>query len=410
METGVYLKTSNVFYHNEKKANATVARVMLITLALFTLVYILNLLHVFIIDFDVMTKAYVTSAVLLTTPLILNKTVGTEAKSLKYIYIGLTTVFLFIITTTLTFHSLVVYAYPIAVAGLYFRKKLMIYATTLTIIATTSAEFLGYHLQWLLDRNAYSFKALVLFCVLPRLICLISFASLLYLLTSRADELLMAQDKASKDLLDLNSDIISGFANLVENRDENTGGHIKRTSRYVELLARELMGKPGFEEITEDFIENLCQAAPMHDVGKIFIPDSILKKKGPLDPEEFATMKLHSTKGGEIIKASFNHVGDEKYRTMAYNVATYHHEKWNGNGYPKGLNGTDIPLCARIMAVADVFDAVSQNRCYRTAMPFEDCFNIIHKGIGTDFDPKIAEAFLKHRQQVEQIFVDVRDM
>ena len=136
-------------------------------------------------------------------------------------------------------------------------------------------------------------------------------------------------------------------------------------------------------------------AAPMHDIGKIAIPDSILQKPGRLTPEEFEIMKTHSERGGQILKKTFNNTGDDEYEKIAYEVAMYHHEKWNGKGYPKGLSKEQIPLSARIMAVADVFDAVSAKRCYRDALPLSECFEIIKNGSGQDFDSLIADLFLE---------------
>lgn len=202
-----------------------------------------------------------------------------------------------------------------------------------------------------------------------------------------------------------NNEMVMGFATLVENKDDSTGGHIRRTAAYVELLAKELEKRGFYKEcLTKDYIENLIMAAPMHDVGKIAIPDVILQKPGKLTDEEFATMKTHSARGGKIIKETFGHFGDDDYVKMAYDVARYHHEKWNGKGYPDGLVENDIPLCARIMAVSDVFDAVSAKRCYRDAMPLEKCFGIIREGSGRDFDPIIADVFLDIRDEIEQIY------
>ena len=115
-------------------------------------------------------------------------------------------------------------------------------------------------------------------------------------------------------------------------------------------------------------------------------------------------MKEHPVIGGKIIKDTFGHLFNGEYENMAYQVAMYHHEKWNGKGYPEGMCGPEIPLCARIMAVADVFDAVSAKRCYRDAMPLEECYSIIEKGRGTDFDPDIVDAFLLKRDKVEEIY------
>ena len=195
-----------------------------------------------------------------------------------------------------------------------------------------------------------------------------------------------------------------GFSTLVENKDGSTGGHIRRTTTYVEMLARELKNHNVYrDELTEDYIKNLVMAAPMHDIGKIAIPDAILQKPGKLTDEEYEIMKTHSQKGAEIIEETFKTMGSDEYGQIAYQVARYHHEKWNGKGYPDGLAREEIPLCARIMAVADVFDAVSAKRCYRDALPLNTCFKIIEEGSGKDFDPFIAEVFLGMKDEVEEI-------
>lgn len=199
-------------------------------------------------------------------------------------------------------------------------------------------------------------------------------------------------------------EMIMGFATLVENKDGSTGGHIRRTTMYVKLLAEELRRRGYYKEVlTKDYMKNLCLAAPMHDIGKIAVPDVILQKPGKLTEEEYEAMKLHAAKGGEIVLETFGHLGNEQYAQMAYEVARFHHEKWAGGGYPEGLKRKEIPLCARIMAIADVFDAVSEKRCYREALPLEQCFEIIMKGSGTDFDPVLVEVFLESKEKVVQV-------
>lgn len=209
-----------------------------------------------------------------------------------------------------------------------------------------------------------------------------------------------------KTLQTYHSEMLMGFATLLENRDDSTGGHIKRTTEYVKLIMDELLKIKKYRRIfTKDYIDAIEKAAPMHDIGKISIPDAILQKPGKLTDEEFAVMKTHSVRGGEIILETFGHLANDKtFGVVAFKVATYHHEKWNGKGYPEGLSEKNIPLCARIMAVADVFDAVSAKRCYRDAMPLETCFEIIKNGRGTDFDPEIVDVFLNARPKVEKIY------
>lgn len=209
---------------------------------------------------------------------------------------------------------------------------------------------------------------------------------------------------AQLELERYHKELVYGMANIIESRDGSTGGHVKRTSKYVELIVNELKKEGHYTGLlTNDYIKNLVKAAPMHDIGKISTPDNILQKPGKLTDEEFETMKLHTVNGAGIVKQSLAKLGDSQYIDIAHDVVLYHHEKWNGKGYPEGLKETQIPLGARIMAVADVFDAVVEKRCYRDAMTLEQGFAIIEEGIGSSFDPLVAEAFLNNREQIEEI-------
>ena len=230
------------------------------------------------------------------------------------------------------------------------------------------------------------------------------------LISSIATTMLLAgayvnqENPAMKELTRYHDEMVMGFATLIESRDSSTGGHVKRTTQYVKLLAEGLKNRGYYAEIlTKDYMKNLLKAAPMHDVGKIAVPDAILQKPGRLTPEEFELMKLHAQKGGEIIQESFSRMGNEEFLEMACEIARHHHEKWNGKGYPDGLKRKEIPLCARIMAIADVFDAVFADRCYRKALHLDTCFEIIQEGSGQDFDPILAEIFLDMRDEVEKI-------
>lgn len=218
------------------------------------------------------------------------------------------------------------------------------------------------------------------------------------------------ENPSVEELSRYHDEMIMGYATLVENKDGSTGGHIRRTTTYVMLLAEELRDKGYYKEVlTKDYMKNLRRAAPMHDIGKIAVPDAILQKPGRLTEEEFERMKLHTVSGGEIIRETFGHLSNDQYTELAFEVARHHHEKWNGRGYPDGLMETQIPLCARIMAIADVFDAVSEKRCYREALPLDTCFQIIKDGRGTDFDPFLADLFLEIRDKVEAAHSDIGD-
>ena len=205
----------------------------------------------------------------------------------------------------------------------------------------------------------------------------------------------------NQKVTEIQQKMIYSLANLVENRDEDTGKHVIRTSKYVEMIAVQTMRR-GFylEEIDGKYIENLVKAAPLHDIGKITIPDSILKKPGKLTAEEFELMKTHATEGARIINNILDVSEDRDYIDVAVDIAKYHHEKWNGEGYPAGLSGEDIPLCARIMAIADVFDALISTRCYKDALPYDKAFAIIEEEKGRHFDPVLVDMFLSMKDRI----------
>ncbi len=205
-------------------------------------------------------------------------------------------------------------------------------------------------------------------------------------------------EKITEDTRRLNmiqDSVIVGMANLIESRDGSTGKHVKNTQMYVRMIAEELRKRNLFtEELTEEYIEDLCKAAPLHDVGKIKVPDAILQKPGKLTPEEFEEMKLHTTYSRKIIKTIIGDIEDEHYVGIVEDIAMYHHERWDGTGYPAGLTGDGIPLSARIMAVADVFDALYEERCYKPPIrPIERIVQIMSEGRGTQFDPVILDVF-----------------
>lgn len=205
----------------------------------------------------------------------------------------------------------------------------------------------------------------------------------------------------NEKMLALQDNIIIGMANLIESRDGDTGEHIKRTSFYVNLLARAIRDKGLYTDIlTDNYIELLTKAAPMHDIGKILVPDHILQKPGRLTPEEYEIIKEHSAAGGKIVREVLGFIEEKDYIEIASDMAAHHHEKWNGSGYTKGLAQEDIPLSARIMAIADVFDALVSKRCYKSPMPIEEAFAEMEKSSGTHFDPQLVKIFLGLKEEI----------
>ncbi|MDA8164660.1 MAG: two-component system response regulator [Desulfobacteraceae bacterium] len=188
---------------------------------------------------------------------------------------------------------------------------------------------------------------------------------------------------------------ILAMASLAETRDNETGNHIRRTQQYVKALAERLKTHPRFAAyLTPRQIEILCRSAPLHDIGKIGIPDNILLKPGKFVPEEFEVMKRHTTIGKEAIERAESELGKEmEFLCCAKQIAVSHHERWDGSGYPEGLSGDSIPICGRLMAVADVFDALISRRVYKESFPYERAIAIILEGKGSHFDPDVIDAF-----------------
>ncbi|OQS40521.1 response regulator [Chromobacterium haemolyticum] len=189
---------------------------------------------------------------------------------------------------------------------------------------------------------------------------------------------------------------ILALASLAETRDHETGNHLRRTQNYVLALCTQLRGHPRFQAaLEEETIQELFKSAPLHDIGKVGIPDHILLKPGKLTPEEFEIMKTHTTLGRDTIAAAERLLNSpSSFLRHAKEIAYSHQEKWDGSGYPQGLVGDDIPVSARLMAVADVYDALISRRVYKPPFPHEQAVSIIREGCGSHFDPDIVAAFL----------------
>ena len=190
-------------------------------------------------------------------------------------------------------------------------------------------------------------------------------------------------------------DTIHRLARAAEYKDDETLGHIMRMSRYSAMLAQKL-------GMSDKEVQDILYAAPMHDVGKVGIPDSILMKPGRLTPEEFEIIKTHTVIGANLLAYSKSEI-----LKLAEEIALFHHEKWNGKGYPQGLSGEKIPLSARIVGLADVFDALTSKRPYREPYPITDSIDIIARSRGEDFDPKVVDVLLRHMDEVLKIKEEV---
>ncbi|MDR1142767.1 MAG: response regulator [Spirochaetaceae bacterium] len=212
------------------------------------------------------------------------------------------------------------------------------------------------------------------------------------------------QQHLEETVKELEDSIVLSFSEMIESRDKNTGDHVQRTRIYVTLLGRELIAQGRFAGgLNERELSLITRAALLHDIGKIGISDTILLKPGRLDDVEFGVMKTHTTIGAEILETMYKRTPTQHYLKYAKQIAEGHHEKYDGSGYPYGIKGEAIPLCSRIMAVADVYDAVVADRIYRKAMTPQEAYNLIVEGKGTHFDPAVIDAFIAVRGELEAV-------
>lgn len=231
-----------------------------------------------------------------------------------------------------------------------------------------------------------------------------------YLTKPVCQEELSLRLTAGERLLRLESqeELILSMAKLAEYRSQETGYHLERVQHYTRLLAMDIHDHHPEQEISKSMADEIARVSPLHDLGKISIPDHVLHKPGRLTDEEFTLMQKHTVFGGSILLELHEKTGDD-YLQVAYQVAMYHHEKWDGSGYPHGLKGEDIPLAARIVALADVYDAVSSNRCYKKCMDHNLAKSILCNGRGNHFDPMVVDAFLRQEDKwltIREKYVD----
>ena len=210
-------------------------------------------------------------------------------------------------------------------------------------------------------------------------------------------------ERQTKRAENLQGSVILGMASMIESRDNSTGGHINRTSACVQLFVEEIK-KTGKYNMSENYWSNVINAAPLHDLGKIAVDDRILRKHKELTDEEYLEMQRHAEVGAEIVQQVLADVNDKDFIRVASNVAHYHHEKYNGTGYPDGLSGNRIPFEARIMALADVFDALVSKRYYKETMSYDQAFDIIRKDLNTHFDPELGKIFLKMKDKIIALY------
>ena len=421
-----------VIRESNKKASLYNIYAILVVLSLLVVIEITNEIGLFEIPKIVMRPTVGISAVIFLVPIcifiihdkILKKENSIlETNLFKVIIITVAYVGLTLMAITLSYHAVLLLVVPPIMAAQYRNKKttliLLLVATTLSVpLIIYGSFFFGYADRNLLKEiltddeltdlsirvemvkdNPKRMLELFTHHVLPRWISIILIDVLVSGITQRNAEMIDKQKELSDQVThemerrtQMQNRVIEDLAAVIETRDVGTGEHVIRTKKYVGMISREMQKYPKYKNIlTNKYIKQIENSAPLHDVGKIAVRDAILLKPGRLTPEEFDEMKKHSAKGGEMINNIFSNLDDDEFFKIAYDIAVSHHEKWDGTGYPNGLKGEDIPLSGRIMAIADVYDALTSKRVYKDSMPPEKAFDIIVEGRGTHFDPDIID-------------------
>ncbi|MBQ7699863.1 MAG: HD domain-containing protein [Clostridia bacterium] len=422
------ITTESLYREAEADANRFNLKCLAILCVIIILAEILNEVGIFRAPPEVMRVSAVLSLMILTVPhavlLIRDKLMHKENSvleetSFKYfiivsIYLGIG-----LMCVAFSFHAIILIAIPPLIAAQYRHQKgLFAWIMTVTLLLVPIGVY-GSFFFGTTDRNfvkgmmtdeefailanriklatSQRMWELFLHYVLPRIFGAVAIVLLVSGITRRNKKMLKKQMELNEQVQQemehvtkIQRHVIDSLATLIETRDAGTGEHVIRTKRYVRMIADRLRQNEKYaDRLTDDDIERIENAAPLHDVGKIVVSDTILLKPGKLTAEEFEKMKIHTVKGKSVIQDIFTGMGDEQFLQTAEQIAVAHHEKWDGSGYPEGLKGEDIPLPARIMAVADVFDALVSVRVYKNSVPPEKALDIMTDESGTHFDPDI---------------------
>lgn len=383
--------------NQEFQANTYVMRCFTVTMIVYLIAFLLNMMNIFIIEKKLMWKAFLPSVVVYLLGQLISRRLSFYSRKTKYFLLACTLVVFTITGLYLTYHAILLLALPFLYASLYSSKHVMRYVYCLSVVSTIISVYGGYYFglcdanmvlltskdisDYVVDgyfvltqANAEPIISLALFYVLPRsLICI----AIMFVCNSIVDIVSASHKKKAQMFLQT----VTALSEAVDAKDRYTSGHSKRVAGYAREIAKR-MGKSREEQ------KELYRAGLLHDVGKIRIPEEIINKPGKLTDEEFDTIKVHPITGYNILR------GITEDSAIAF-AAKFHHERYDGKGYPNGLKGEEIPEMARILGVADSYDAMASNRSYRDALPQEVVRQEIEKGKGTQFDPKIADIMLK---------------
>lgn len=393
------------FLQHELRVNRIVVRIYYGLLLLPILVCILSFNNIYNYDKTLSVVGIVVSWLLALLLFILRKFQKTQ-RIIKYVLLFSLQFIVILYSIDINVQMSVLYAIVPLLALAYFNPKLELLAG----IASTISITLGTCIVADQATRELYVKVTPLFYILTtgggRLAEFIFADVIFYKIAALARSIMNNFKTKNTRLNSIQDNLVFGFADMIESRDGTTGEHVKRTSETVKLIT-DYIRKNNSRlniNITENELNMISMAAPLHDIGKMKVPDSILSKPGKLTDQEFNIIKTHTTEGGKLIQKIITNLEDPEYVQIAYDMAYYHHEKWNGKGYPEQLEATNIPISARIMAVADVFDALCSRRSYKEAYSIDEAYKIMIESKGSHFEPILVDIMLDLRQDLERIY------
>jgi len=391
-------------FNHELKINRIVSRIYFGMCAIPALIHLMTILGYYNYPRNLGVIAISVTFFMGFAMLVLEKT-RLLAHSFKYFMVTSIQFIVFLYSLDYNIQITALYLLTPMFALLYFNPGLTIYASVLATLSMVmgiiiSAPHAGPEL-WHVEPLQYIFTT-----GSGRLVEMIAASSILISASEIARKMMIKLKSGTDKISAMQSGLVYSFADMIESRDGTTGEHVKRTSQTVEYITKYILEHPEIcnYELDKTDYELISMAAPLHDIGKMKVPDAILSKPGKLTPEEYEIIKTHSESGAKIIDRTMSNIEDPVYIGYAREMALSHHEKWNGEGYPQGLKGEEIPVSARIMAVADVFDALCSERSYKKAFTIDEAYDILRENSGTHFEPSLVEVMLNIRSDLEKIY------
>lgn len=423
------MERKNIVF-SEENCNKFTIKCILVTALIFYGTWILNLLNIFIIDSSIYTIATIGTTIITIISLLIYFLLDLKKKYAKYVLLFIAVILYSFITSCLTYHTMISLIFPLIYSAQYRKKKVIWYTYGISSIGILLSVVLGYY-YGLCDANMILYTSSttrdfidncntrnifykqpdwfsnILFFVVPKTLVMLGVVPIVShlnnIIDNKLNELVVTQEKnlaLTKEFIDTQQKTIVSLATIIEGRDQITGDHIKNTANYVKFIIEKLNENNILnDELTKEYSQLIIDVAPLHDIGKVKIPDSILCKNGKLTDEEYKEMKKHPEYGYEMLNKFVSTQNNQEYLDVAKDICLYHHERYDGLGYPKGLKKTEIPLSARIMAVADVLDALLSKRQYKEAFSFEKTYSILENESGKQFDPIILSQLLNNWEE-----------